>query len=233
MINIKRTPVTPEIESYLNEEKEKNRGQYDGNGVLEVIRKDFLNKCYLCEESAITSINIEHFVPHKGDPELKFNYYNLFYSCYSCNQTKSTTTGILDCTNKDHDVENALQYEFEPLPFSEVFITSLKPDDNAVNNTADLLIKIYNSSSTPNQKISSENLRKKLRDEILKFYLLLKDFEENEYNEEYRNDALREIKKKLQRSSPFFAFKLWIIKKNEKLNEIFGQYIVDNDQIMQ
>ena len=45
--------------------------------VLQSLKQDFKNKCYICEQKEATNINIEHFVAHQGDDSLKYDWNNL------------------------------------------------------------------------------------------------------------------------------------------------------------
>ena len=93
----------------LKIEKKKANGDYKCGDVLPRLKKDFKNKCYICEQKEPTSINVEHFIPHKGDSELKFSWDNLFWSCAHCNNIKSDKyNNILNCTDINDDVEQNL-----------------------------------------------------------------------------------------------------------------------------
>lgn len=72
MINIEKKPVPMELEKLIKDTK-----KYTHKEVIEKIRDNFNNKCYLCELKACTSINIEHFIPHRGNEELKYKWSNL------------------------------------------------------------------------------------------------------------------------------------------------------------
>jgi len=37
--------------------------------VVNQLKKDFLSKCYLCEQTDFGNVNIEHFVPHLNQSE--------------------------------------------------------------------------------------------------------------------------------------------------------------------
>ena len=74
MFEVDRSYPDPES---LALEKTKSSGKYNKPDVLYRLRDDFHNKCYLCEQKELTSINIEHFVAHRGDVDLKFNWDNL------------------------------------------------------------------------------------------------------------------------------------------------------------
>ena len=61
----------------LATEKTKASGRYNCEDVLLQIQTDFKNKCYICESKEPKAINVEHFVPHRGDIE------NLIGTIYS------------------------------------------------------------------------------------------------------------------------------------------------------
>jgi uncharacterized protein (TIGR02646 family) len=208
----------------LELEKAKANGDYKCDNVLNRIKNDFKNKCYLCEYKEPTSINVEHFVPHEGNLDLKFDWNNLFWSCSHCNNTKlNTYTNLLSCTDPDHNVETDLKYGFKPFPFESVDIISLK-DEQRVHNTRDLLIALYNGT-TKLKTIESSNLRDKLLDEIMEFQAHLKDYFRDTNSEEDRQYFLIRIRGHLDRGSNFTAFKRWIIRDNNRLNQEFGQYV--------
>lgn len=62
MIYFPKSQPAPEC---LEIEKSKANGDYKQPEVLERLQDDFKNKCYLCEDKDITSINVEHFKPHQ------------------------------------------------------------------------------------------------------------------------------------------------------------------------
>src|ERR1700709_1938149 len=97
----------------LATEKAKAYGDYKCGEVLERLRDDFKNKCYICEVKEPHSINVEHFKPHRGDKDLKFDWNNLFYCCGHCNNSKCDKAEydeILDCTNEDDNVDTKIKY---------------------------------------------------------------------------------------------------------------------------
>ena len=51
---------------------------YNTPEVLQRLKQDFKNKCYICEQKEATNINIEHFIAHQGDDSLKYDWNNLF-----------------------------------------------------------------------------------------------------------------------------------------------------------
>lgn len=221
MIYFHKSQPAPEC---LEAEKAKSSGDYKCGDVLERLKEDFKNKCYICEYKDPESINVEHFIPHRGDQDLKFDWNNLFWACVHCNKTKwSNYDNILDCTKQVDNVDTALKYHFNPFPFEKVSIEVLSSDVK-VENTKDLLMDIYNGR-TPLGKIEATNIRNKLLDEICDFQGHLIDFFKDTNDEDDREHYLIEIKRHLNKASSFTAFKRWIITENDELMQEFGRFI--------
>jgi uncharacterized protein (TIGR02646 family) len=210
----------------LANEKAKTNGTYNCNGVIEQLRTDFKNKCYICEDKEPHSINIEHFIPHKGNKDLMFDWNNLFYCCSHCNNTKLAKPkfdSILNCTIEADEVETSMKYHLDPFPKEKVKITPLKPDIS-VKNTVDLLLEIYNGT-TNQKKIESANLRNKLLVEIRKFQDLLFDFYDDTFTSDEQDKIKNEIVRHLRAPSNFTSFKRWIIRENEEISKDFSGFI--------
>lgn len=204
MFNVNKSYPEPES---LKIEKSKANGKYNLSDVMERLVEDFFNKCYLCEEKEISGINVEHFKPHKGDIDKKYDWSNLFLVCPHCNNIKlGDEKELLDCTNSNHKVYEWMEYNFINFPKTKVEIKKLY-DNDAVDNTVNLLNSIYNGT-TITKKLEAENIKKKIMREIQSFEnLLIKHYTKSEPN------YIEEIKEKLSRKSSFSAFKRWIIKK--------------------
>jgi HNH endonuclease. len=221
MVHFEKSQPAPDC---LEFEKCKKNGNYKCGTVLERIKNDFKNKCYICEYKEPITINVEHFIPHEGDNELKFSWDNLFLSCGHCNNTKlAKYNNILNCTCLSDKVDTDLKYIFKPFPYEKVKIEVLR-DDERVHSTKDLLIDVFNGTTTL-KKIEASNLRNKLLDEIMDFQESLKNYFLDTNTEEDKTHYLRKIRGHLNKASNFTAFKRWIIWDNERLNEEFGQYI--------
>ena len=124
-------------------EQEKASGDYKCGEVLERLKADFKNKCYLCEKQNPSAINVEHLESHQGDKTLKFSWDNLFWSCSHCNNTKlDKFDNILNCTQESENIEGRLKYDFKPFPFEKVSIEAL---DSApeTDTTQELLVLNY------------------------------------------------------------------------------------------
>lgn len=77
MVKVERSFPAPDS---LAEEAKKVDGKYDKPDVIERLKKDFHNKCYICEMKELQDPNVEHLLPHKNGkyPKRKFGWENLF-----------------------------------------------------------------------------------------------------------------------------------------------------------
>lgn len=209
----------------LAAEKARANGTYNCDGVLELLKKDFKNKCYLCEDKEPHSINTEHFLPHKGNNDLKFDWNNLFYCCAHCNNTKLAKEkydSILNCTIDADGVDTKIKYHIDPWPKEKAEITALVADAN-VANTVDLLLEVYNGT-TELKKIESANLRSKLLREIRAFQDLLFEFYDDSYTNEEKTEIKNSIIRQLRPTSNFTAFKKWVLRDGELATD-FAEYM--------
>jgi len=197
--------------------------KYNTKDIVERLEKDFHNKCYICEEKEPKDINVEHFVAHRGDKELRLDWNNLFLSCAHCNNVKlEEYNNLLNCTKIDDKVDRAIHYYCEPMPKEKPIFKILIQSDKA-NQTAELLDKCYNGEHTSQKKLESSNLRAKLIKEIRVFQELIFDYEDTE-----SDVILEKIKYNLKSSSAFTAFKRWIIRDgNEYIKNKYEVYIVN------
>lgn len=220
MVPFPKSQPAPES---LAAERNKVSGSYRSADVLDRLKEDFKNKCYICEFKEPTNINVEHFIPWEQDVDLKFDWNNLFWSCGHCNNTKlAVFTGILNCTVAEDNVETALRYKFRPLPFEKVIIEVLNPSEKA-DKTRGLLLAVYNGT-TPLKTIESANLRNQLLEEIWKFQEFLREYFSDTNTPEDREYFLIKIRGHLSRGSNFTAFKRWIIRDNDRLHREFGEF---------
>ena len=222
MIKIERkeTEKTKLAEEVLKVAKEKG-STYNIEEVNVALNEVFHGKCYICENKDITSCQIEHFVPHRGNVELKYDWNNLFWSCAHCNNIKSDKyEPILDCTKEDVDELIAFRktgyfgtdekLEFVPLCESE-----------EVHNTIRLLQDAY-YGTTPQKKVEAKVIRKRLREELHKFKDYVREYQETEGED--KTDLLLLVKMEMKANKPFAAFKRWLIKDNSNyFPELFNQ----------
>lgn len=221
MVYFEKSQPAPDC---LAVEKAKNNGTYNCEDVVNRLASDFKNKCYICEYKEPSSINIEHFVSHQGNHDLKFSWNNLFLACAHCNNIKRTEfDNILNCTVLDDMVDQKIKYELNPFPFELPRITALEEDQRVIN-TQNLLISVYNGT-TPQKRLESSYIRNKLLEEIVSFQTLLHDYFFGNLIEENLQLTQAKIRGHLNNQSHFTAFKRWIIWDNDRLNQEFGDLI--------
>lgn len=190
--------------------------------IIDRLKEDFHNKCYICEEKSPKNINVEHFVPHKGNSILRLDWNNLFFSCAHCNNIKlEVYDNLLNCTILTDNVDTDIHYYCKPMP-KEMPIFNIISTSAKALQTRDLLEKCFNGEHTGQKKLEGSNLRSLLLKEIRIFQELLFDYEENP-----DNSYLIKIKYHLSNKSAFTSFKRWIVKDNEYLRQEFEQYIED------
>ncbi|KJU83133.1 HNH endonuclease [Candidatus Magnetobacterium bavaricum] len=235
MVNIERSYPEPEA---LAEEKKKVNGKPNETTILERLQTDFKNKCYICEQTSLASgITVEHFVPHRNNKELKFQWENLFFSCSHCNSVKSIKYNtnddneILNCTNPNHDVVRWIKYEYDISYKCSVKLTADGIDKEykkVIDNTVKLLTEVYcgnlstQKSKTANLKLEAANLRKSLENNLICFEMSLQEYEQSMYFDE-KKQCIKKIITELKKDSAFTAFKRWIIMKS-KYRLIFEDY---------
>lgn len=223
MVYLEKSQPSPDC---LAKEAQKAHGDYKCDPVLNRLVADFKNKCYLCEGKVLSTMNVEHFKPHRGDKRLKFSWDNLFLACGHCNNTKSDRFGnILNCTVLSDHVETRLKYTIQPFPADTVHIDPLS-DDERVLETQQLLIAIYNGT-TPLKRLEAHNLRLALIKEVVDFQWNLEAYFDDTNNEADRSYYREKIEQQLSRAAPFTAFKRWIVRDSAKYLEAFRHALAD------
>ena len=209
MIRLSKSPLPPGVT--IESEKDYRSGE-----VLKTLAKDCYDKCYICEDKP-TTINVEHIIPHRSDPALKFDWNNLFIACGHCNNIKlARYDDIIDPTKCDPEEHIALSIEITDDFIDQVQIESLTTDDTTIQ-TVEFLGLVYNGGATGIKEIESSNLRNShLAPNIRLFYQYIRNYlDEPELG--YANIICREI----SRSSVFAAFKRKIVRDDPELSVIF------------
>jgi hypothetical protein len=201
----------------------KKLGNYRHSDIISAIKSDFFDKCYICEQKGIASINIEHFAPHEHkDMIRKYNWNNLFWSCSHCNAIKSSKYNgkLINCTIKEDGVDSYIRYKLEPFATKKEDSILIEKIGNSIElkNTVDLLKNVYRGTTDLN-KHQAALIRNNIYDEVLNFicvvdkYFFTEDLEKQDL-------YLYTIKNDLSNKSPFTAFKRDIIKNNNKYSSL-------------
>lgn len=222
MINIVKSQPAP---NSLAVERQKGSGTYLQEDVITRLREDSFGKCYICEENSITSANIEHVKPHRGDLDWKFDWNNLLLSCSHCNNTKlAKYDNILDCTNSKRIVTSLIDLKMESFPMAEVEVAALGNDVDIIE-TVKLLDDVYNGT-TSLKKMEASHLRKKVLDEMCLFQRVLSEYYfEPGLNQEEKQVLKDKIRRMLSKEAPFTAFKICAIQRNPHLVQEFGEML--------
>ncbi|CAI8788747.1 HNH domain-containing protein [Pseudomonas sp. IT-P171] len=213
MIKITKSPEPAQLAI----ERNKASGTYRHTDIVAVIKKDFYNRCYLCEDNP-QSINIEHLIPHRDVRELIFNWENLFWSCSHCNNIKlAKYDNILDCTTLA-DIENVLAYHFEPFPTEDVHIEIMPPynGEPQAQQTRALLQDVFNGTTTL-KSIESNGLRKLITTELINLQGLLRDLDNENKSDEEIADIKLKLTSALSPKSLFASFKRGKVKRMPNL----------------
>jgi hypothetical protein len=204
MINIVKSQPAPPC---LEIEKLKNNGTYNCDDVFERIVNDFHCKCYICEDKE-TSIQIEHFEPHKdNDIDLKFDWNNLFYACGHCNNLKGIRfDNILNCIDPNHRIVDFIKFEMDILANNYPEISALN-DDEKTHNTVALIQEVY-AGKTKHKTQEAVYIRKRLSEEMRVFSMNVLEYFDKNIGSNKRADLKELIINALLPSSPFTAFKV-------------------------
>lgn len=201
MVKIERSYPAP---SSLAEEAQKKNGSYEKPDVVERLKRDFHNKCYVCEMKNLQDPQVEHLLPHKNGryPERKFDWDNLFWVCGHCNSVKNQKKydeGILDCCKSDPEQEISFQLKAGKIELKR--LSSRK--DEAIDRTISLVGETFNLQNT-GMRVYKSDMRLK---ELLKEMNLLFDNLEGLKKNPDSKFLLRKLKVLLKRESAFAAFK--------------------------
>lgn len=218
MVKIERSFPAPKS---LAEEAQKTNGRYDRQDVIDQLKKDFHNKCYICEMKELQDPNVEHLLPHKNGkyPERKFDWENLFWSCGHCNGIKNNgkyDEGIMDCCK--YDPEKYLSFQIRG---NDVDIVVSNPDDEIQNRTAMLVAEAFSLKNTGMRTYTSDERLKLLQTEMNLLYKQL----EKIHNCPASKVAMRTIRSLLRRESAFAAFKRYYVREHAAEYPELQQYV--------
>lgn len=218
MVKIERSFPAP---GSLAVEAKKVNGRYDKQDVIEQLKRDFHNKCYICEIRELQDPNVEHLLPHKNGkyPERKYDWENLFWSCGHCNGIKNSNKydeGIMDCCKCDPEKYICFQIEED-----EVVITVSDPDDKMLKRTALLITETFSMKNTGMRTYTSDERLKLLQKEMNLLYRQL----EKIHNSSGSKVTMRIIRSLLRRESAFATFKRCYVRDHAAEYPQLQQYV--------
>lgn len=203
-----------------------DRRKYDSKDVWQALEKIFHKKCYICETNEPLGINVEHFVPHKGDEGLKFDWNNLYFSCARCNNIKlAHYDDLLDCCDSHTDVVRAIKHLPPLSPRGGNLQITAQSTDPKTQQTADLLCKVFNSAHTINKAIMSAYLRKKVFEQYNLLYIQMYKYYDPVSLPIEKETAIERIKLLLKPSSPYSAFISWCIIEDQELGPMLQDFV--------
>lgn len=200
MIKVERTFPAPVSLS--------KKDRYDEEDVVNQLKHDFYEKCYICGIKPVQDPQIEHFLPHKNGKYIdrKYDWNNLFFSCTHCNSIKNQTKydeGLLNCCDKDPE-----QYIDFIVEGEDVHAKAKDSKDSEAVLTAELVDEVFNKKNT-GMRIHKCQVRV---DELLKEMNALFDTLDK-YKGDHSSMIIKlTLKGLLDRKSPFAEFKRHYIK---------------------
>ncbi|EOX7393321.1 HNH endonuclease [Enterobacter quasiroggenkampii] len=198
--------------------------RYDGEDVYIALEQSFYKKCYICETKSPLDINVEHFIPHMGDINKKFDWSNLYLVCSRCNNIKlAKYKNLLDCCNDSVWEKVKLLPGFSPG--AKNFFIEAMVHDAATIETADLLNDVYNNDKTINKRFTARSLRSDVVKITHRLTKLMTIYYDENSTDAQRENSIEDIKVMIRRSYQYSAFNRWIIKDDAELDELLSPFM--------
>ena len=199
MIKIERNPVPP---LSLSIEAKKATGRYNKSDVIQALKEDSHDKCYICELKGLSDPEVEHLRPHHNRKEVDrvFDWNNLFYACPHCNNLKKATKyddKIIDCC-----VEDPEEFLDQCYQDGHVVVHNIVDEERAIM-TAELIQDSFEKRNTGIREAACQHRIDCLADSMNVLYKTLEKHKEMPSSQRY----IKSLKSSLKRSSEFAAFK--------------------------
>lgn len=199
MVKIDRTPIPPPS---LAIEKQKVNGDYNKADVIQQLKEDSHDKCYICELGGLSDPEVEHLRPHHGRKivERVFDWNNLFYACPHCNNLKKATKyddKIIDCCVEDPEEQLEQCYENGHVNVHSVV------DEECAIRTAELIQECFEKRNTGIREAACQHRIDNLSATMNILYNNLEKHKKNPESERY----MKSLRASLRRTSEFAAFK--------------------------
>jgi uncharacterized protein (TIGR02646 family) len=189
-----------------------NDKKYNTEEVVNLLHSMFHGKCYLCEQDELSDPEIEHFDPHEGDVNKKYDWNNLYYACSRCNSIKSTTyKNLLDCCDSNTDVFRAIKCVVASNPDDPINIIAMPFIQNpqTINTTVELLRKCYNENNTALRGITKINLVEKIFNHYTDMLIHRRTLRDKKSTKTDKQHAKESIESMLKVHFPFAVFWRW------------------------
>lgn len=220
MVKIERTPIPPKS---LASEAQKAYGSYEEKDVVQQLKHDFHNKCYICELGNLTDPQVEHLLPHYNRrlKERVFDWNNLFYACPHCNSVKNNRIydeKILNCCMEDPE-----------LVISHIFVEGhvkiqpqiLNDQRENVKMTADLIQNCFEKCNKGIREAGCQERVRRLSNTMNILYKTLAKLEQGDAS----NIEIRALRGMLSREHEFSAFIRYYVRTNLEKYPEFEVYI--------
>jgi hypothetical protein len=203
-----------------------NRQSHSEQDVLDALSRVFNKKCYICETKEPIDINVEHFEPHLGDLDKKFNWDNLYFSCGRCNNIKlAKYDDLLDCCDPSVDVLRLIKHVPPITPYAKCLRIEAQHSDEKTRLTTELIGKVFNSTHTPNKTVSASFLRKRVFQQFNLFLDLQRDYFAELTLPAEKETALERMKLLIKASSQYSAFISWCVLDDDELAPLLNEFI--------
>lgn len=200
MVKVNRTYPAPA--SLAIEAAKGTNGSYNEADVIDQLKKDFADKCYICELQGLQDGVVEHLIPHHGGKhmDLLFVWENLFWSCTHCNNLKNRAEyegNIIDCCQEDP--EKHINCVYTNTDTVEIHVRDAQKSSRM---TAKLVGEAFNLVNTGIRENATTIRKNALRTEMRIFFKLL-----NQYRQNKTKLNLRLVNSRLRAKTAFAAFK--------------------------
>jgi hypothetical protein len=189
--------------------------------VIEALRHDFSDKCYICETKDPLSLNVEHFDAHQGDPLKMYEWTNLFFACGRCNNLKRHLfNNLINCTDPATNVFKLIKHHPPLTPFSAQVLIEPNDNDPKTVETANLIRKVFNDDNTGNKAVTATYLRKRVFRRYAILVQHMNTYESEDSLPEEKAYSLEKIKHLMNRRQEYSAFLRWAVLDSPELLEL-------------
>jgi hypothetical protein len=202
-----------------------SRRSYSKSDVLETLNRDFLSKCYICETRDPISLNVEHFIAHQENADLKYSWDNLFLCCARCNNFKRHHYNrLLNCTDEQTDVLRAIEH-VPPLSLGAKIRIIARATDERTLSTAALIDRVFNEDDSGNKKVASIFMKKRVFSEYARLVQHMNSYFDPHTIENDKDRARAHIRHMMREEQEYSAFLRWVAINDPIIYELVSDII--------